>query len=301
MMASAYCIIAGAPRSATTSLFKCLSSHELFAPSSLKQTLFFMDSGYQGTLLKKREEDYTLDDYMMYFPSELKNKITLEATPDYIYSDGAAGRIYNCLGADAFIVFVLRNPLDRLLSCYHHEKQVGSISGGVTVNDFVAGDDVAAIGASIHVRQGVYSKFLKEYYRVFGRDRVCVLFTDDLTSIDSTGMRALADCMDVDLSSVASELLVRSNQRFQNRSKALLTGYRVLRGTVLSITSKNRVLSKVLSTPVKLGASIYRRANHAASVPVDELAARKIELLNQYYYDGNRELADLTGRDVPWS
>ena len=301
VMACEHCIIAGAPRSATTSLYNCLSGHVQFASSSIKQTLFFLNADDEGTLLNKLEEGYGVADYLKYFPENLNDLVTLEATPDYIYSSGVAQRIYDCLGEKAFIIFVLRDPVDRLVSCYHHEKLDGSVSGDVTVDEFIAGDDIDSLKNNVHVQQGEYSKFISDFYRVFNRNQICVLFTEDLASVDTEGMQLLAERMDVDLSSVASDLRVRSNQRFQNKSESLLRGYRVVRRFIIQLTSTSQFLNKMLSVPIKMGSMLYRRTNRTVVSASDEVSMKKRMLLKKYYSKSNLELAALTGREIPWA
>ncbi len=112
-------IIIGAARAGTTSLYAYLISHPNVMPAVKKETVFF-NYAYHSNL----------DWYKMYFPTiserekikkqkGIQRVITGEATPSYLIDPHVPQRISEMLPGIKLIV-LLRNPIERALSHYHH-------------------------------------------------------------------------------------------------------------------------------------------------------------------------------------
>jgi len=117
-------IIIGAARAGTTSLYAYLNSHPNVLPAARKETVFF-NYAYHSNL----------DWYRMYFPTiseqekakkQRGQKIitTGEATPSYLIDPHVPKRISEMLPGIKLIV-LLRNPIERALSHYHHNVFFG--------------------------------------------------------------------------------------------------------------------------------------------------------------------------------
>jgi len=116
-------IIAGAPRCGTTSLYAYLISHPCVLPAAKKETAFF-NFAYNENV----------DWYRTFFPMiSYKNKqqkkyqkimITGEATPGYLVNPLVPKRIAKSFPKMKIIV-LLRNPIDRAYSHYHHNLSLG--------------------------------------------------------------------------------------------------------------------------------------------------------------------------------
>jgi hypothetical protein len=127
-------IIVGAQRSGTTSLYRYLTAHPSVVPASRKEVHFF-DINY----------DRGLSWYQAHFPLEARRRYhetlrgrifrTGEASPYYIFHPHALRRIAATLPR-VKLVAILRNPIDRAYSQYHHE-----VSGGHESLSFEAAID----------------------------------------------------------------------------------------------------------------------------------------------------------------
>jgi len=117
-------IIIGAARAGTTSLYAYLNSHPNVLPAAKKETVFFNYAYHPN-----------LDWYRMYFPTvleqeklkkqkALQNIITGEATPSYLIDPHVPQRISEML-PDVKLIVLLRNPIERALSHYHHNVFFG--------------------------------------------------------------------------------------------------------------------------------------------------------------------------------
>src|SRR6185503_15252511 len=102
-------IIGGVHKAGTTSVFTYLSQHPDVCASSVKEIGFFMP-------LKYGEQLPSLQEYAQYFSNCVSSKrYLLEASPSYIYGkEVIAERIKKELGVSIKLIFILRNPADRL-------------------------------------------------------------------------------------------------------------------------------------------------------------------------------------------
>lgn len=116
-------IIIGAQKSGTTSLSYYLGQHPRLFRSCKKEVHFF-DGGLNPEIdnFKKGREWY-----QSHFPLRMnlsENARVFEATPLYIFNPLAPKRIYD-LVPNVKLIAVLRNPTERAISHYFHEKRKG--------------------------------------------------------------------------------------------------------------------------------------------------------------------------------
>ena len=62
--------------------------------------------------------------------------LRLDSTPDYLYSTGTPDKIKEYLN-NYKIIFILRNPVDRIISWYRYAKQVGGILEEMNFQEYV--------------------------------------------------------------------------------------------------------------------------------------------------------------------
>lgn len=116
-------IIIGAQRSGSTSLYKYLIQLPGILPGSMKEVHFFDAHYHKG-----------VNWYRSFFPlaatmknmanSTKGNVVTGEATPYYLFYPHAPERISETL-PNVRLIAILRNPVERAFSHYHHEVHLG--------------------------------------------------------------------------------------------------------------------------------------------------------------------------------
>ncbi len=116
-------IIIGAQKCGTTSLFDYMRRHPQIARAFEKEVRFF-DLNYAKGQNWYRAHFPTVQ--RMYLEKYImrRNIITGEATPDYLWDPRSPQRMYETL-PDTKLVVLLRNPVDRAYSHYHHEVRLG--------------------------------------------------------------------------------------------------------------------------------------------------------------------------------
>ncbi|MEY8213239.1 MAG: hypothetical protein RPR97_02010 [Colwellia sp.] len=109
-MSYEYVIVGGTEKAATTSLYQYLIDSDLFNRSIKKETDYF------------RGAECSLENYLNEFESTGKS-LYVEASPGYLAeSEVSAKRMRIVLGDKALVIFILRSPLERLISSFKFHK-----------------------------------------------------------------------------------------------------------------------------------------------------------------------------------
>ncbi len=194
-----YLIIGGQPKAGTTSLFDWLSGHPEMVPSRLKESRFFLDADYPlGSSI--RFDGDNLQDYLKLFPEFSLEKTLLEATPDYLYSKSAV-KIANLLPR-AKIIFIIRKPIERLVSWYKFAKARGMIDSGIEFEGYIESQIGLKISETtpIHMHaleQCRLDKYLPAFQAEFG-DRCLVLDFEELTERPEMAMNRVCQFVGID-------------------------------------------------------------------------------------------------------
>jgi len=174
-----YLIIAGTTKAGTTSLFNWLAKHPEVSASFRKETNYFLDKEWGNPSVYRYEDG--IEKYGVNYRYSSGEKLYIEASPEYLYSPGTPLKIFNSL-PKAKILFILRDPVSRLISWYKFAKQIGIISPNLTFDDFIIqqGQNTGSIKPNI-LEQGLYSKYLARYFEIFDSNRVKVIFFEELS------------------------------------------------------------------------------------------------------------------------
>jgi hypothetical protein len=117
-------MIIGAQRSGTTSLYNYLCQHPEIHPSFPKEVNYFSIYYHKG--VNWYRSHFPLSLWKMKNEEDGKHKfITGEATPYYLFHPHAPQRASTVI-PNAFVIVVLRNPIERAYSHYHHEVRMGA-------------------------------------------------------------------------------------------------------------------------------------------------------------------------------
>ena len=175
-------IIIGSQKSGTTSLANYISQHPQVLPAIKKETHFWSGKFHRG-----------IDWYLAHFPPipQSENFITGEATPNYLVTDKVPERIYNLLPNIKLLV-ILRNPVDRAFSQYHHWQRLNweyrSFEVGInqeleilkTTPKQPQGDRKYWQLSGNYIGRGVYIEFMQKWMAVFPREQFLILRGEDL-------------------------------------------------------------------------------------------------------------------------
>lgn len=198
-----YVIIGGSTKCATTSVFTYLADHPQISGSKIKESRFFWKGNYQ---LKK--ESVSIDDGIDKFDNLFVDKTNarhrLEATPDYLYSERSAAIIKENLH-DVRFLFIIRDPIDRVISWYKFAKQLNLISATQSIDDFITEqlnltENSSTVQYLHAVEQGRYSIYLEKYIKLFGQDKIKVISYEQLIKNPLELLIEISNFIDIDKS-----------------------------------------------------------------------------------------------------
>lgn len=177
-------LIVGAQRCATTSLHHYLLQHRAVLGPRLTKGVHWFDTGYQRPLAWYRS-NFPTTGRRAALESQLGIRAVVgESSPYYLFHPDAPGRIRQVLPAAKLLV-ILRDPVQRAWSHYHHEVERGFES--LTFEEALAAEDERLgdpFGHQHHsyAARGHYLDQLERLWQLFPRPQVLVLLNEDLAA-----------------------------------------------------------------------------------------------------------------------
>jgi hypothetical protein len=285
-------IIAGVNKAGTTSLFVSLSTHPDVAPSSIKETRFFLPARYGKPLPPAAEWD-------AYFADAGDRPVHLEATPSYLYGGAAVAEAMRERLVDPNALVVLREPVSRAISFFTYQKIRLRFPADYPVTEYLAAADRLTPAEFddpenekyMALRGGCYAEFLPGWFDVLGPDRVRIVDFDRLVGDPVATLHETATWLDLDPARFPVDALSSENRTtgFKNQGfqRVALAGNDKL----------ERVLRRHPEVKRTLRAFYYRLNGRPAEEQIpdevlQELAAR--------YEEPNARLAQLLeGAGIP--
>lgn len=185
-------VIVGAQKGGTAFLYHLLTRHPLVGPATYKEVHFF-----------DRYFELGPEWYRWRFPQprerEDRTTITGEATPYYLFHPLAPERMARVV-PDVKLIALLRNPVDRAYSHYQMQVQRGTEKG--TFEEALAAEgprmgegdgdwDSFEYRHFSYLSRGLYAEQLERWFRVFGKDRMLVLKSEDFFAQPAEVLRAV--------------------------------------------------------------------------------------------------------------
>jgi hypothetical protein len=178
-------LIIGAQKAGTTALYAYLRRHPGITGPSWKEVSYF-DRHYD------RGEAW----YRGNFPNRARarGKLVGEASPSYIFHPLGPERV-RALVLEALLVALVRNPVDRALSHYHHEVALGreplSFEDALDAEDErLRGEEERLVAdpryfsrawwSHAYKARGRYAEQLERWLAVFPREQLLILPSEDL-------------------------------------------------------------------------------------------------------------------------
>ncbi len=152
-------MIIGAQRAGTTSLYDYLVAHPKVVTAKRKEVHYF-DLNFTEPLGWYRD----------YFPGRMRamGKITGEASPYYMFHPAVAERVRDILPEARFIV-LLRDPIERAFSHYHHERRLGTEP--LSFEQAIDAEPSRLEGEAEKLRDPAYQSFAYQHQSYVARGR----------------------------------------------------------------------------------------------------------------------------------
>jgi hypothetical protein len=221
-------IIAGAPKSGTSSLFRWLADHPDVQGSTVKETYYFVDPGTHMFDSARHFLSGGVDGYRRFFPNcEDTPRLIVEATPSYLYSELAMRELPR-LPSRPHFVFLLREPANQIHSTFRYfQSNWDWIPANFSFADFLAasGDGTHRFGgnelAQNALHNAVYADFLLLWRQACGADRLHVFVFEEAFADKRRFMRRFAERFGIDPAFYDSYDFPSENQTYAVRSQAL--------------------------------------------------------------------------------
>ncbi len=285
-----YVIIGGTMKAATTSVFNYLSAHPQVCGSSVKETAFFIRDYMCNVNLDK-------ESYLKYFTHCKSNaRIRVEGSTGYLeYGKVVAERIKNLI-PNTKLLFILREPIDRLNSYYNYCVGQLKINKDISFAEYIERSMKYASGESpfkLNVNEdhlkvlelGRYVQYLKEFYRVISKDQIKVMFYEQLKTNTLDFMFRLSNFLEIDPGFYKDYNFNKANVTFSSKVELLhrITLYlnKKLEGTL-------RQRPKIKRNIVTVYKYFNKKSEGYSGIP-ETLVSK----LQEYYKRSNKELAAL--------
>jgi hypothetical protein len=158
-------VIIGAQRCGTTSLFDWLSQSPAARPSRVKEIHYFDNQQHRSHWW-----------YRSHFPLR-PGGVVFEATPSLLYLPDVPRRFATLL-PQARAVAVLRDPVARAVSSYWHVVGYGREHRSLPEAVWSAPSSIE----DAYKERGRYAEQLERWFDALGRDRVSVVFFEEVTA-----------------------------------------------------------------------------------------------------------------------
>jgi hypothetical protein len=176
-------IIAGAPKSGTSSLHFWLDAHPQTLGARRKDSWFFADEINRFNQ-RLNFKTHGMKGFQTLFTGSSTGKLVFESTANYLYFPSAIQNIAS-LSSKPKVLFLLREPIARMLSDYLFLKfRVGNYTG--TLEEYLQLPSLLVEGDYLH--------HIRQWEEALGKDRVLVyLFEDLMTHKEATMQRICVD------------------------------------------------------------------------------------------------------------
>jgi hypothetical protein len=275
-------IVIGGLKCGTTSLHHYLNLHPQIAMSRPKELNFFV---------AELNWDLGPEWYASHFDAAAP--VRGESSPHYTNLPrfaGVADRMRSVLGEDARLIYMVRDPIDRMLSHYLH-----NVGGGYEHRPLA---DALTDPDSAYISRSRYAMQLEPFLREFGRERIAIVSREELKDDRAGTMRRMFDVCGID-PSFSSEQFEREWETGSGKSAG---GFRLMDRAVRlpGLRSLDRNFDRL---PESLRWLVERLVHDpgTGAAPKPELAGDLRERLADLVRDDVEQLELIAGRRFGWS
>lgn len=194
-------LLVGIQKGGSSSLYKYICAHPEVKRAFVKEPNYFL----------RWYHEKTWNWYRAQFPLKSSKYITGEATPNYMINPHLPQRIHQHL-PDVKIIMVLREPLARAISHYHHSVKYGwesrDLKTALTSDSELCEDEYKKIAQDpdyyshdyikhAYLHKGLYSLHLKPWITQFGLENLLIIETGQLQNQATEVYKKLTDFLEI--------------------------------------------------------------------------------------------------------
>ena len=292
-------IIAGAPKSGTTSLYFYLKQHpDIFVPD--KKELHYFSYDWLAANAAGPEDDYILttlcadrDAYARQYRSAKHHTAVGEFSPSYLYYCNTAGDIQQMLGNTVKIVLILRNPVEKAYSQYMHQVR-NNLEPLSFEQALEAEPQRHAMGWSDiwrYAESSLYARRTRHFIKVFGPSKVRIIVFEEFIADPQNELSGLLRFLGVD------DRVPIDTGKVYNR-----TGKPRSRLTADLLTQPHLVKSVVKRiVPEKIRSRIRLKMQELNSAPKEAMPVSCRRKLEDFFRKDIADLETCLDRPLPWN
>ena len=288
-------ILLGARKCASTSLYAALRSHpEVCLPYDKEIDLFGEDELYQ----------LGADFWRTYYPSNLghpQSLLTGNCHTCYLYHPKVSERLWQHNSALKLIV-TIREPVARARSDYFYYVRQGleKRTFKEAITQQLAHDNLQELNLSTtdrYVSSGLYMDHLLRYIELFGRDRILIVFAEDLAAQPEACLSEVFRFLNIEESFIPPPSVLKLNKSSASILPSVTRGLRQLR--MLPNRRTKVLVRNLLGYSMLLGVKqTYDKLEGMLLRPTSfDAKEQDVErLLQEYYQEEIRRVKELIGR-----
>ena len=257
--------VVGPPRTGTSWIYRALQRHANL-PSPTKETRFF-DCHFQRGLRW----------YLRHFPVLDPQRPTGEIAPTYFASSQAREAIAQTV-PNAKLIFIFRDPLQRLVSLYRLKRAYGLLD--CSFEEALAADPELLASSS-------YATYLQSWQQAFPRKQMLITLYEDLRNSPQTYIDRLLNFLDLPASPLTDAELkyVHSSERLTEPRNFLVTQTATRMADwckarnldhIVAVVRTSRVMNMLLG-----GGRPFPEVSNSARERIGEMLQPEIETLEQ--------------------
>ncbi len=299
-----YFIIAGSTKCGTTSLFKYFQYHPQVCASAMKESRYFWYNDYPLITIDGKQGGFK--NYDDLFNGCKHRPVRMEATPDYLYSERSANALREIPGTKK-ILFVVRNPVERLWSWYNYAIQSALLDPQISFEVYVQdqlNDDLSVKPQHLRaLEQGRYYQYLNMYANIFPKEEMKIIYFEDLTASPQKVCKDICCFLNIEQGYFDSLDFPVYNKTIPVKSTVFHNWFRKVRRGLRPMVNKMPISigEKARSASKKIEGAYYILNSSVGDRNFPTLSAERLTLLNAYYSDSIIKLKNLTGTLPPWS
>ena len=292
-------IIGGTEKAGTTSLFTYLSGHPDICGSNVKETNYFRDNWIGHPATDKLN-------YLKYFGKRAgSEKILMEASTAYLgAAEKVAERIHKTF-PDAMLLFILRNPVDRLYSSFNFHQGRLNIQESMNFKLYVDlcmqyekgenGQAKALLGdlQLKNLRFGNYYDFLNIYRSILPKENIKIMFFEHFKNDEKKSVLEICDFLRLNSKFYDTYTFHPVNVTFSGKNKALHKIAIYLNKAMEPFLRQKPGLKQIIVRQ-------YKKIN-MAKTGYSPLPESSKKILSDYYQPGIEKLKTIIDdKEIPW-
>jgi hypothetical protein len=272
--------LSGTAKAGTTTAYALLTQHPDICMSSVKETDYFQHNHERG-----------LQWFESLFAHYAGEAAIGEASPGNIVEPEAPARMF-AINPDMMVIFILRDPVARIVSQYNYGLHRGTDAAGRDFSRWIR--DTSDPWRNRNIELGSYHRHLTRFVDVFGAERLIVVPFEELVRQTDATMRRIFAGLGVK-EDVALSLSVKSNESampvHDGAYRMIRNSFRRIRDGLGRESSAIRLLE-----PMRRGVRglLMRSGTNA----VELIGHDDIEYLRALYHEQNTLLSRDFGIDV---